>query len=405
MRYVGLDVHKRSVRVCGIDSFGRKAFEANVACTRDDLLTFARRQLHEDDQVVMEATTNVWALAELIRPHVGRVVISNPLRTKAIAQAKIKTDKIDAEVLAQLLRCDYLPDVWEPDGATQRLRQLTTVLSSLMDDRTRINNRIQSLLASRLIHCPYATLFAKRSIAWLRSLDLNPDDRRMIDCQLRLLEAMDRELKQVDQQLQCLAHDEPKARLLMTLPGVSHASALTLLGALGDIHRFRDGDHAASYLGLAPSTRQSAQRCYHGSITKAGNPHARWMLTQGVQHLARHPGPLGAFFRRIARRKRRPVAVTATARKLVTIAYLMLKHNEPYRYAVPDTLHRKFNRLRKTAGETPGRRCADLADTCRHAGLPSPLRFDELPAGERRVLAETGTEGFARQVSGRDDTA
>lgn len=403
MRYVGLDVHKRSVRVCGINPSGRKVFEMNVACAHDDLLAFCRKHLRADDHVALEATANTWAVAELVRPHVARVVVSNPLRTKAIAQAKIKTDKIDAEVLAQLLRCDYLPDVWEPDEMTQRLRQLTTVRTSLMADRTRIKNRIQSLLASRLIRCPYATLFAKRSLAWLRSLELSDDDRLVIDSQLRQMEAVDRELEQLDQRLQQLAHEESRAKLLMTLPGISYASALTLLGAIGDIHRFRDGDHAASYLGLAPSTRQSAGRCHHGSITKAGNPHARWMLTQGVQHLANHPGPLGSFFRRIARRKGRQVAVTATARKVVTIAYLMLKHNEPYRYAKPETIRCKFNRLHRGAGTRTNCRSSDLAQICRDGGLRSPLSFDELPAGERRMLAETGTEDFARQVGGRDD--
>ena len=404
MRYVGLDVHKRTVRACVLNERGEGVLEMSVACTRNDLLAFCSTHLRPDDQVAMEATTNVWSVAELIRPHVERVVVSNPLRTKAIAQAKVKTDKIDARVLAQLLRCDYLPEVWTPDERTQRLRQLTTARTMLMNDRTRIKNRIQSLLATRLIRCPYATLFAKRSIAWLSTLELDEADRCMLDAQLRLLAAVDRELKALDEQLQSWAEAEPDAKLLMTLPGVSHASALTLLAALGEVGRFRDGDHAASYLGLAPSTRQSGGRCYHGRITKAGNSHARWMLTQGVQHLAHEPGPLGAFFRRIARRKGRQVAVVAAARKLVVIAYLMLKHQEPYRYAKPETVRRKFNRLHRTAGRAPERASADLGQICRDGGLPSLRAYDELPAGERRMLAATGTADFARQIGQTADT-
>ena len=118
-------------------------------------------------------------------------------------------------------------------------------------------------------------------------------------------------------------------RLLMTLPGVNYVVALGLLAALGDVSRFPDGDHAAAYLGLVPSTRQSGRRCYQGPITKAGRSQARWLLTESAQHVARHPGPLGAFFRRLVRRKNRNVAITAVARKLVTIAFLMRKHNEP----------------------------------------------------------------------------
>jgi transposase len=122
----------------------------------------------------------------------------------------------------------------------------------------------------------------------------------------------------------------------MTIPGVNYVIALGLLAALGDVSRFQDGDHAAAYLGLAPSMRQSGNHCYHGHITKAGSSQTRWLLTQSAQHALRHPGPLGAFFRRLAKRKNRNVAITAVARKLVTIAFLMLKNNEPCRYARPE---------------------------------------------------------------------
>ena len=103
----------------------------------------------------------------------------------------------------------------------------------------------------------------------------------------------------------------------MTLPGVGPAGAQALYAALGDWRRFKDGAHAASYLGLTPSTQQSADHCYHGSITKAGNSLARWLLTQAARQVAEHPGPLGVFFRRIEKRKNYNVAVVATARKLV----------------------------------------------------------------------------------------
>ena len=251
----------------------------------------------------------------------------------------------------------------------------------------------------------------------------------MVDCQLRLLEATDRELADLDRQLQKLAYEEDRARLLMTLPGVSHGTAIALLAALGDVTRFRDGDHAASYLGLVPSTRQSADRCYHGPITKAGNSHARWMLTQGVQHLATNPGPLGVFYRRLCKRKNRNVAVTAAARKLVTIAYLMLRNKEPYRYALPQATDRKLARVRhastgvrrkpdRTAGKPPasgmaakppapagqsggrrGPRCTrSLPEIYRDEGLPPAKALDELPAGERRVLEGAGVTGFVRQL-------
>src|SRR4029078_5047383 len=197
----------------------------------------------------------------------------------------------------------------------------------------------------------------------------------------------------LDRELIARAQSEPRVQLLMTLPGIDYVVALGLLAALCDIHRFRDGDHAASYLGLAPSTRQSANRCYHGHITKAGSSQARWLLTQGCQHVTRHPGPLGAFYRRLAKRKNRQVAIMAVARKLVTIAYLMLKNNEPYRYAKPELMREKFAKLQRSGpvpigvaeAPRPGTKTgASLVEVYESPQLPPVTAPEGLPAGERR---------------------
>jgi hypothetical protein len=139
---------------------------------------------------------------------------------------------------------------------------------------------------------------------------------------------------------------------------------------------------------LVPSTYQSASACRHGSITKAGNSHARWLLTQAAQHLALHAGPLGVFFRRLARRKNHNIAVVASARKLVVIGWLMLKHGEPYRYSLPDSTRAKLSAFRLLA--TGQRR------------KKGPLRVatapEQLAEGERRALAAQGLGGLAQGV-------
>jgi transposase len=410
MRYVGLDVHKSTVRVCVLDEAGKRVLGKSVPCSRESLMEFAKETLRSDDKVALEATTNTWAVVDLLKPSVGSVTISNPLRTKAIAQAKIKTDKVDAEVLAQLLRCDYLPSVWEPDEKTRHLRQLTTYRAGLVGDRTRIKNRLKGLFNQRLIKPPVTYLFSIAGLKWMRQIPLSESDRLEVDGQLRLLESLDSELTSLDRILQKSAYKDDQAKLLMTLPGVSHGTALCLLASLGDITRFRDGDHAASYLGLVPSTRQSAGHCYHGPITKRGNSTTRWILTQGAQHVAVHPGPLGVFFRRLCKRKNRNIAVTAVARKLVTIAYLMLKNNEPYRYAVTKRVHEKFTTLRSnTTGKVTrtkrGSAPKDLPAACAVHGLPPVRRFNELPAGEQQMLRDRDLEPAVRALHAQPTTA
>ena len=416
-RFIGLDVHKTVVEACVIDENGKTLFRRRIDCTRKTLMEFAD-ELTPDDAVALEVTTNAWAVADLLEPFVGRIVVSNPMKTKAIAEAKVKTDKVDAEVLAQLLRCDYLPSVWVPDPTTRSLRQLTARRERLVSQRTRLKNRIQSVLAGLLVVVPIKTLFSQVGHQWLEDVDLPVYEKALISSDLRLIEAVDQEIAQLEKTLQKEAYQQPKVRLLMTIPGVDFCTALAILAALGDLSRFTDGNHAASYLGLTPSVKQSASTCHYGAITKRGNSHARWMLTQAAQNMARHPGPLGVFFRRLAKRKTWNVAVCATARKLVVIAWLMLKNNEPYRYANPTTTQQKLSRLRMAAtgkareakrrGRRPGakngqhgptRLVASLGTVCEQEGLPPSHGFEQLPPGEQRVLKTLGVIEYVADIN------
>ena len=298
VRYVGLDVHKRVVEACLVDQAGKILRRERFGLNRNALATFAKCVLRPADHAALEATTNCWAVADALRPHVARVVVSNPLATKAIAQAKVKTDKVDAHVLAQLLRCDFLPEVWQPDEATRQLRELTGRRSALVGQRTRMRNRIHSVLAMRLIDAPLR-LFNAEGLAWLATVELDEQARLLVESDLRQLEFLQQESELLDAELARRGHASDAVKLLMTLPGVDVTTATALLAAWGDVNRFPDGDHAASYLGLTPSTKQSANQCYHGPITKRGNSTARWMLIEAAQHLDKHPGPLGHFFRRL----------------------------------------------------------------------------------------------------------
>jgi transposase len=415
VRYVGLDVHKRVLEACILDAAGKVTARHRFDnLDRQTLAAFARRHLRPTDRVALEASTNTHTVVDLLRPHVAEVVVSNPMQTKAIAAAKIKTDKVDAYVLAQLLRCDFLPQIWMPDEATRRLRELCSRRSALVAQRTAVRNRIHAVLAVRLIVPPPGDRFRAANLPWLHHVEIDPQGRLIIDGELRLHETLEAEIATLDLQLAKHGYRDDRVKLLLTLPGVDLTAAQALLAALGEVDRFADGAHAASYLGLVPSTRQSARHCYHGPITKRGRSHARWMLVQAAQHLDRHPGPLGHFFRRLATKKNRNVAVVATARKLVAIAWKMLKHHQPYRYALPQTTENKLRQLRIRAtgerrrGGVPkgqkskpllpggGRTLRSLDGVYHSEGLPTR---SDLPAGERRVIHQTETRAFVDQLS------
>src|SRR5262245_5206850 len=415
-RYVGLDLHKQFIEACFIDEQGTQLHRCRLTVTRESIQSFVAKCLKPSDHIVMEATTNTWELAELILPGVAKVAIANPLKVKAIAEAKTKTDKVDAEVLAQLLRCDFLPQVWIPDKMTRLLREMCAHRAGLIADQTRIKNRIQSLLAQRLIPIAVPVLFNGCGRNWLSHLELNTQDRAVVDSSLRVLDQIESEEIGLQKALTQLSYDNEQIRLLMTLPGIGPAGAQALYAALGDWRRFKDGAHAAAYLGLTPSTRQSAEHCYHGSITKAGNSLARWLLTQAARQVAQHPGPLGVFFRRIEKRKSYNVAVVATARKLVTIAFLMLKNNEPYRYSLPGPTQRKLSAFRIEATGSrrpksklrlpmqrrePGTRVQSipsLDEVYRSENLPPIIKPDVLPSGEKRMLQQMGLADLPQRL-------
>lgn len=154
MRYGGFDVHKQRIEVVLLDAAGTILLRTAVAATRAALEQFAQTTLGPDCVIALEATTNTWGIVRVLRPYVAEVVVSNPLKTRAIAEAKVKTDRVDALVLAQLLRTEYLPRVWTPDAATQRLRELTSRRASLVAQCTRGKNRLHAVLHQRLIALP-----------------------------------------------------------------------------------------------------------------------------------------------------------------------------------------------------------------------------------------------------------
>ena len=223
------------------------------------------------------------------------------------------------------------------------------------------------------------------------------------------MKQLQEQIDHFDQLLAQHAWQDQRVRLLMTLPGVDVTVAEAVLAALGDITRFTTPQQAASYLGLVPSTRQSAAKCYHGPITKQGNVQARWMLVQAAQQLGRHPGPLGNFFRRLKRRKNHNVAVVACARKLVIIAMHMLKNNEPYRYAQPATTETQTaqaasarHREKCVAAECPKgkkrwRNCREAVAPSR-AWIASTTKKDCPSAGNSRGRKEDAAANRVQRV-------
>jgi transposase len=361
MRVVGLDIHRSFAEAAMIDE-GRVQQLGRIELVRERVIAFAKR-LGKNAEVVVEATGNTMAVVKLMAPYVKRVVIANPLQVRAIAHAKVKTDKIDAAVLAKLHAAGFLPEVWQPDEATERLRRQVARRATIVQSRTRVKNRIQSVLHANLI-LPYkGDLFSGKGRKWLAAQPLEDDERTTINGWLAELDRLAVDLAQVDTSLAQNGLRDDHVRRLMTITGINLTVAIGLTAAIGDITRFASSDKLVSYFGLNPRVRQSGDgRAHYGRITKQGRSMARGFLVEAAWAAAATPGPLHAFFIRIKARRGQQVAVVATARKIAVLAWHLLTKGEDYAFGRP-ALHQaklrqmeiKAGMLSKRGGNTPGR--------------------------------------------------
>jgi transposase len=350
MRVIGLDVH-RSMAVVAVLEKGHLSSGGRVDLTRDAVIKFGRK-LRSDDEVVIEATVNTATIVRLLRPFVGRVVIANPLQVRAIAHAKIKTDKIDAAVLAKLHASGFLPEVWMPDAATETLRRLVAQRTQIIQQMTRAKNRIHSVLHANLIPPYQGEVFSVAGRGWLDTQSLAPDERLAIQRHLADLDCRASDLSVLDRQLAQRALNDKRVERLMTISGIHVTVALGLLAAIGDISRFASPEKLVSYLGLNPSVRQSGNApAHHGRISKQGRAHARAMLVEAAWAAGRAPGPLRAFFVRIQSRRGKQVAAVATARKIAVLAWHLITKDENYAWARPALLNAKLRKVELLAGQ------------------------------------------------------
>jgi len=349
MRHIGLDIGRDFAHVAVVEGTGHARRLPRVAMG-DAFRAFAAT-LGPDDAVALEASTNTWALADLLGRHAGRVVVSNPLATRAIAAAKRKTDDIDAATLAELLAADYLPPVWQPDEATRRLRRLTSHRAGLVRDRTAVRNRVAALVSRRLLRPPASDMFGVRGRAWLADLELPPDERLALDAAIQLDAVLTEQVEAAERAIAALVVDDPRMRRLLTIPGIGLVTAAGILAVVGDIGRFDRPAKLVSYLGLDPRVRQSGDRpAMRGHISRAGQAHARGLLCEAAHAAVRSPGPLAGFHARIRGRRGGGVAIVATARKLAVLVWHLLAKDEDCRFAPPARTALKHRKLERLAG-------------------------------------------------------
>jgi transposase len=356
MRWMGIDVR---AEFCGVavheDGVSRRASHVE---TSEIALRRLGETLKKDDTVVLWATGGAWSIAHLLSDY-ARVIVADARPLRALSQMKAKTDRADARSLAELGAAGLLNPVWLADETTRSMRRLLSRRDQLVRQRCRAKNEIHAALHRNLLRSPVSDLFGVRGRRWLGGLQLPSHEQHTIASCLRHVYLVDEELAAIDQTISERGLADGRIRRLMTIPGVDVVVAAALVATIGEVERFDNPRKLTSYLGLDPTVRQSgSEPAKHGKISKQGNSLARRLLAEAAWTAARTPGPLHAFHDRVRARRGQQVAVVATARKLATPAWHMLRTEQDYAYGRPSLTRIKLRRLELRCGAEPltGRR-------------------------------------------------
>ena len=322
MNYIGLDAHKEYIDATVLDENGKVVKRGKLKYNKEGLEEFFKGI--DNASVAIEAGYS-WRPAYEFLKNIGyKVSLAHPLKTRLIADVKIKTDAKASEALAQLLMMGWLPTAYVPSEEIQSLRDLTRLRAYLVHERTRFKNKVHAALMREGMRAG-KTVFAKKRRQSLKELNINEVNR----C-LAVIDVLDEQINELSTEIKRVA-GETQAKWLMSIPGVGYFSAVSILAEIGDISRFESDEKLCSYAGLVPSTKESGYMSIHGRITKQGSPFLRWILEECVwAHLrcAKDTSLTRFFYRMLWKGKEK--AAVATARKLLKVVWALLKEKREF---------------------------------------------------------------------------
>jgi transposase len=323
MWHIGIDLHRRMLVMAAVKDDGQVIDPVRIDCQDTAAILNAVEDL-KPFRAVIEATATYRWLYDLLSPR-GTVLLAHPLRLRAMIQRRTKTDKLDAQLLANLLRIDQIPLAYVPPKSYQQLRDLTRCRARLVRGQAKAKINLRALLARLNRSAPYKMPFGPRGLAWFGKQDFGPIENLVRDQLIEQLEHYAKHAATLDRQLEQVSKDFPQTEALLEIYGIGLFSALVVIAELGEVERFRTAKQVGSYAGLTSRVHQSGGHCYYGSITHQGSPWLRWVLVQAAMHVVRDDVALRNFYTRIRKRSSAKIARVATARKLAEICWKRLR--------------------------------------------------------------------------------
>ena len=237
MNSVGIDLHRKRSHVAVIDEHGKQLLSRRIV---NDPQTFLELlgEVEGESKIALEATYGWEWLADVLEEAGYELHLAHPLRTKAIASARVKTDAVDARTLAHLWRTDLLPEAYIAPRELRDLRDLLRHRVALTRMRSALKQRVGAILAKHGIQRPYSDLFGPGGTRFLAQLELRDGPRRRLDSLLSLIGDFDREIDQTSAEIDQRAKADPHVEVLCQIRGIGRYIAMLVIAEIGDISRF-----------------------------------------------------------------------------------------------------------------------------------------------------------------------
>jgi transposase len=349
MNNLGIDVGKKKCRAALKDDKGKILDEFFFSNERNGIHNLLSRiQSHGKCVAVLESTGNMWMrIHDMLEGNGIDTKLANPYKTRIIAEAKIKSDKLDARILSDLLRTDLIYESYVPKREDRDKRSLVRHRITLSRTKTKLINKVHSILDKYDYRTELTDIFGKSGIEWLKSLAplVTPVDKIILDTSIESIQTINQQINAVSKEISKYARDNKDIKILLSITGIDVFSAMLISAEIVDVKRFSTPWwKLVSYAGLAPSTRESSGKTKTSGITKQGSPWLRWILVQCALTAIKYDAHLRTFYDRIKNRKGHATAIVATAKELLVIIWHMLTRNELYRYMDKQRYEQKLHK-------------------------------------------------------------
>lgn len=328
MNYVGCDLHKCTTWFYVMDESGKRIISKSISNSIEELHSFFSR-IPGPFVLAVEATYNWYFFVDIAEQYAQTTYLANSYELKAFAKRHKKTDKIDARLIADVLRKGYLPAVTIVDKETRRLREILRYRINLVKDRTRNISRMKGIL-DKLGENSMPDFAAYKNLRELEIEHLHPDYQKIISGYIERISDLSRKVYCLEKEITQKARADKDAINLMTAPGLKYFSSLLIKTEIVDISRFATFNRLCAYAGLAPKVHQSGNTLLSGSLMKNRRKYLRWILLETVIHFIEEDPKRTRKYEAIKNKKGANTAKVVLARDMLKVIYNILKEKRPY---------------------------------------------------------------------------